>query len=204
MLIIEDNLLTEDEVLRYSNFEHNWKLSNMTDPNVIEVPPFHEFVIDPKFQFVNVVKRFNFEQQPICSELVLLVERFAKKNNLEVLEILAMKFNLIVNNKTIKNKTNIPHVDFPKDFFRSKYQEEDVNHFVLLCYINDSDGPTVIYNEKDQGLEIKELSIKEKIDPKAGRAIFFEGDQYHSSSFPVNSNKRMVLNINIIGKINKL
>jgi hypothetical protein len=113
-----------------------------------------------------------------------------------------MKFNLMINSKNIKNEINTPHVDWTNKNFEISEYNKDMKHFVLLCYINDSDGPTVIYNEKYPVKSFKELSVKEKINPKAGRAIFFEGDQYHSSSFPIDFTTRMVLNINLIGKIN--
>jgi hypothetical protein len=204
MLIIDDNFLTEDEVLKYSNFNHKWSLSNLTDPNKVKDSIFPEFETETKTQFVNVVKALDFKQEELFQELSLLVERFAKRNNLEILEILRMKFNLMISNESINNKINTPHVDFSKKFFELNTYASDIKHFVLLCYINDSDGPTVIYNEKDPVNSFKELSVKDQVMPKAGRAIFFEGDQYHSSSFPVNNTRRMVLNINILGKFNNI
>jgi hypothetical protein len=201
MLIIDDNFLTLDEILKYSTFDHKWSMNRLTDPEEKDYYSFPEFDTESKFQFVNTVKLFNFEERKIYKELCLLVENFAKKNNLEILEIIRMKFNLMVNSKSIKNQTNTPHVDWTKKFFETN--DPDAKHFVLLCYINDSDGPTILYNEKYPVTNFKDLSIKDKIDPKAGRAILFDGDQYHSSSFPIDSNMRMVLNINLVGKINQ-
>jgi hypothetical protein len=202
MLIIDDNFLTKDEVLKYNYFDHEWHISTLTNPNETEYFSFPDFETESKFQFVNVVKLFDFEQEILYSELVSLVNKFAKNNNIEVLEILRMKFNLMINSKNIKNEINTPHVDWTNKNFEINEYNKDMKHFVLLCYINDSDGPTVIYNEKYPVKSFKELSVKEKINPKAGRAIFFEGDQYHSSSFPIDFTTRMVLNINLIGKIN--
>lgn len=206
MLIIDDNFLTEEEVLKYTNLNHSWSLSNLSNPKNTKDSLLHEFETEEerktKTQFVHVVKSPDFEREELSRDISLLVKRFAQNNNLEILEILRIKFNLMLNNKNIKNKVNKPHVDFSKKFFESNSYSSDTKHFVLLCYINDSDGSTIIYNEKDPFDNLNELSIKEKINPKAGRAIFFEGDQYHSSSFPSEHSKRMVLNINIIGKIN--
>jgi len=202
MLIIDDNFLTKDEISKYVNFDHKWHMADLTDPKENNYYSFPEFETESKFQFVSLIKLFDFEEQSLYNELALLVDRFAKKNNLEVLEITRMKFNLMVNSKSIKNEINTPHIDWTKKFFETNQYNNDIKHFVLLCYINDSDGPTIIYNEKYPVKNFKDLSIKEKVSPKAGRAIFFEGDQYHSSSFPTNYNTRMVLNINLIGKIN--
>ena len=203
MLIIDDNFLTKEEILKYSNFNHKWSMvDGLTDPKEKDYYSFPEFDTESKFQFVNVVKLFDFEQEKMYKELCSLVKTFARKNNLDILEITRMKFNLMVNSKSIKNQVNTPHVDWTKKFVKLDKYGSDAKHFVLLCYINDSDGPTIIYNEKYPVKDFKDLSIKEKIDPKAGRAIFFEGDQYHSSSFPIEHSKRMVLNINLVGKIN--
>lgn len=202
MLIIDDNFLTKDEILKYSNFDHKWSIYGLADPKEKEYYSFPEFETESKFQFVNVVKLFDFKDQAIYNDLVLLVEKFAKNNNIQVLEITRMKFNLMVNSKSIKNETNTPHVDWTTKFAKLNEDDTDIKNFVLLVYINDSDGPTVIYNEMYPVKDFKDLSIKEKINPKAGRAIFFEGDRYHSSSFPNKHNKRIVLNINLIGKIN--
>jgi hypothetical protein len=211
MLIIDDNFLTKNEILKYHYFDHEWHICRLADPDEKEYYSFPEFElesnpefdVDSKLQFVNTVKLFDFENKHLYDELALLVNKFAKKNNIEVLEISRMKFNLMVNSKNIKNEINPPHVDQTNKFFKPSQDDPDVKLFVLLCYINDSDGPTIIYNEKYPVTNFKELSIKDKIYPKAGRAIFFEGDQYHSSSFPIDSTMRMVLNINLVGKINQ-
>ena len=69
-----------------------------------------------------------------------------------------------------------PHVDF-----------EDVQHHVMLYYVNDSDGPTKIY-EGDK--------VVKEVVPKKGRAVFFPGRTYHASSSPKHHSKRIVLNFN--------
>ena len=43
----------------------------------------------------------------------------------------------------------------------------------------DSDGDTIIYNErKDQGLEAKKYTIKEKVTPKQGRMVIYLMELY--------------------------
>ena len=64
-------------------------------------------------------------------------------------------------------------------------------HWVLLYYVNDSDGDTILYNKNKE--EIKRVS------PKKGKAIFFDGSIYHSAGIPKNSH-RAVINFNFIGK----
>lgn len=83
----------------------------------------------------------------------------------------------------IKNQTDHPHhphVDFSWE------------HITMLYYVNDSDGPTKIYNEN------KTKIIKE-IHPKRGRVVFFDGKTYHASSSPKHHPSRIVINYNFVG-----
>ena len=62
-----------------------------------------------------------------------------------------------------------------------------------LYYVNDSDGPTYLFNEfyKDNP---KKLTVYKKIPPKMGRMVVFE-TRYHASSSPIKSSTRFVFNI---------
>ena len=76
---------------------------------------------------------------------------------------------------------NLPHTDDPDSETES-----------IIYYVNDSDGDTVIFNEKPPA---KDLSIKHKVSPKQGRLLFFDSSYYHSSTPPRNTDIRLVLNI---------
>jgi hypothetical protein len=93
-----------------------------------------------------------------------------------------------------KEKINNPHFDINEP------------HKVLLMYINDSDGDTILYNEThdysdiDMAEYVKQnnFSIMEKVAPKRNRAIIFDGYHWHSSSTPIRADKRVVVNCNFI------
>ena len=79
----------------------------------------------------------------------------------------------------VKNQTqgaNMPHVDW------------DFEHYTMLYYVNDSDGPTIIYDES--------ANMVDKIEPVKGRVLIFSGDTIHASSSPTEHNCRITINYN--------
>ena len=85
-----------------------------------------------------------------------------------------------------RKEPDLPHIDL---FNRS--------HIVALYYIIDSDGDTIIYNEReDQGIDASLYTIKQKVTPKQGRIVIFDGGLYHTAEQPLNST-RCIANYNI-------
>ena len=72
-------------------------------------------------------------------------------------------------------------------------------HIVILYYVNDSDGCTVIYDKKfEEGKTVKFDELKEikRVEPKKGRVVIFNGLHYHTGEQP-NSHVRSIINCNI-------
>ena len=67
------------------------------------------------------------------------------------------------------------------------------NHFVMLYYVCDSDGDTIIYNEQ---LESETYKLQQRVTPKQGRVVLFDGSYYHTAEQPLN-NIRCVVNYNL-------
>ena len=70
-------------------------------------------------------------------------------------------------------------------------------------YIDNSNGDTVIYNERTQDPNrYMEMAAADKftemtrITPKKGRAVAFKGDLFHASTLPIKT-WRPVLNMNL-------
>ena len=61
-----------------------------------------------------------------------------------------------------------PHIDLDKGD----------RHIVVLYYVVSSDGDTVIYNER---IESDVYTIKQKVTPKQGRVVIFDGGLYHTA-----------------------
>ena len=83
---------------------------------------------------------------------------------------------------TKKGKVDTPHID------------TDDKHFVMLYYVVDSDGDTIIYNEK---VESEEYTIKKSVTPKQGRVVLFDGGLYHTAEQPT-KDTRCVVNYNLV------
>ena len=91
-----------------------------------------------------------------------------------------------------------PHIDHLN---RSNY---------LSCnyFLNDSDGDFIIFNENQKDFtetgkvrgtwggepHPDELTVMERISPKANSAVIFDGWQYHSSNVPFDSPRRITIN----------
>ena len=98
-----------------------------------------------------------------------------------------VKFNLLFNNtKCLSTKYNTPHVD-------NKWWDS----YSMIYYVNSADGDTIIFNE-EYGPDVKEkpeeFTIKQRILPQHNRIVIFKGTHYHTSSNPIKSDHRIVLN----------
>ena len=83
----------------------------------------------------------------------------------------------------LKDRTvDTPHIDI-----------YDRKHIVALYYVCDSDGDTIIYNERK---ESESYTIKQRVTPKQGRMVIFDGWLMHTAEQPLN-NTRCVVNYNL-------
>jgi|TARA_R110000824_G_C15194498_1_gene675116 hypothetical protein len=99
--------------------------------------------------------------------------------------------------KILRCKVNLttPHPSLTKEAFSLPHCDSDEKHLVALLYVNNSDGDTVIFNEKWNGSYIKEVTIKETISLKENRVVSFNGNSYHAGGIPVHSRERITLNM---------
>ena len=76
----------------------------------------------------------------------------------------------------------------------SPHVDMQFKHFVMLYYVCDSDGDTIIYNEKM--ISEKGFTVQKKVTPKQGRVVLFDGALYHTAQQP-NNNIRCVVNYDL-------
>ena len=70
---------------------------------------------------------------------------------------------------------------------------DEMDFIVALYYVCDSDGDTIIYNERVQS---ENYTIKRRVSPKQGRIVIFDGTLYHTAEQPLHST-RCVVNYNL-------
>ena len=96
----------------------------------------------------------------------------------------------------IPNKTKKNHI----------HVNNEVPHLVLLYYVNDSDGDTILYDKTIDDIpfsvqypdEYCDLNITHRVTPKKGRVLIFDGRHYHAPSSPTKS-MRCIITIDLFG-----
>ena len=93
--------------------------------------------------------------------------------------ILRARFDMTLFNKN--NLMHEPHIDF------------EVPHIASIYYVNDTDGDTIIFNEKKLN---GKYTIKKRIQPKANRLVLFKGEFVHTGCSPSKTANRILINSN--------
>jgi hypothetical protein len=93
--------------------------------------------------------------------------------------------------EVLRREHDTPHIDY------------DIGHLVCLYYVNESDGDTFIFDKKlsdhhpDSDFTNVEFNVIQRISPKKGRAVIFDGTIYHASSIPT-KDVRCIINFNFM------
>ena len=139
---------------------------------------------------------FNIDQGGIITAglhfltLPLAFEAFNKANIKPGYLLRSRSFLYFPLSEKVRREHDNPHVD------------SDVSHLVCLYYVNDSDGDTFIFDktvndvhpERDSFNGV-EFNVVQRVTPKKGRAVIFDGTTYHASSCP-SKDIRCIINFN--------
>jgi len=149
------------------------------------------FEDDPRNGYCNFHYMYEVEQgelSPLCNAFMPLALQFRDKLKAE--SLLRMRVNHVP--AWCSSIIQLPHVD--------SYVKNSWN---VVYYIDNSNGDTIIYNERTQDpQQYVELAKQDnftemtRVSPKKGRAVAFKGDLFHSSTTPVGT-WRPVVNINL-------
>jgi hypothetical protein len=192
--LIFDNIFTDEEVNSIENQIFDpyfpWYLSRERDiqgnfytvekenldlwKNNINVVDCGQFV--HSFTYVENNKVFSNSINWNIPDKIL--KKFKEKIDIHNIDILRIKANLISESRKYSKDTyGIPHNDV------------DTEHYVLIYYVNNSDGDTVLFDENK--------NITDKISPKKGRILFFNGKTLHAGGHPVNFSHRCIINFDL-------
>jgi hypothetical protein len=192
--VVLDNLIPKSTQQRIYDIvtsgEFSWRIfQDSSYPEWVHVPDF--YVTIPTISFIREVYSYGDlvtkELMPWCLQIL---DEALEREGLEMEKLERIQVNLLYGNV---NK------EYKKGMWTSAHVDQDHQHHVLLYYINDSDGDTVLFNER-KGDEFQSFTEMARVQPKQGSAILFDGRYFHSASNPINNNKRLAINFNFILK----
>jgi len=138
---------------------------------------------------------FQFEHR-ICSETYGVVDRKAWTEIMVPIMIEYQKYDFPPMNNVFRSKINMLTIDPREEIVCNTPHVDDVDpHWVMIYYINDSDGPTTFFDQYYDGQK-KAPKFSSSVTPKKGKFVVFNGLQFHASSAPRQTTQRCVININ--------
>ena len=136
--------------------------------------------IKPPLSFVHILKD-SMTLSTNFSNFSLIPLQVCLALNICLEDIFTARVQLICSQNT-KLKHYAPHTDLPTP------------HSVLIYYVNDADGATVLFDDNK--------NIIKEVEPKKGRILLFNGAILHGGGIPRNSN-RCIVNFDINFEGNK-
>lgn len=191
-IIVMDNVISKEEQDRLWDFIQDYRFSWHYGPsNVYEDDRNRgqcfpdENTVD-SFQFTHLLLNSQISyKEPFFDNFREPIITIFKSLGLENRNLFRVKCNMLTNNRKFKEGAYNPaHVD------------GEFDHWVVLYYVNESDGDTVIFNET-YGSAFNKLTVQQRVSPKIGRAVAFPGKYFHASCNPIKSDVRCVVNINL-------
>ena len=185
-IIVIDNVIDPDyqEQIRsillgevnYGDYEFPWyytkDITKSDLPNSQKRPAFSHLYVKSYGQVVSEFHDIFLDLITVCC------------HRLEMTEVNVIQGNsfLQLPLTTKRGKVDTPHID------------TNEKNFVMLYYVCDSDGDTIIYNEK---VESEKYTVKESVTPKQGRVVLLDGGLFHTAEQPI-SNTRCIVNYNLV------
>jgi hypothetical protein len=150
--------------------------NSFTDANTVESPQFgHSFVLNGKIT--------SDHYRTISPMLYFLEARTGYKPG----NVLRIKANLLLKDTTYPdNCYHEPHTDI--------YGTLHTGLTSMIYYVDDSDGDTFFFDQFFSDLRPGAVSVGHRQTPTKGTAVLFPSNQFHASSSPKISNRRIVLN----------
>lgn len=139
--------------------------------------------------FGNLIYHPNNPSNPYAELFTPLVNSIIDKCNMELLIVHRIRLGFLLNTKYTFAGSPYQH--------NTPHRDMEIPHYTAIYYLNDCDGATVIFREKETAEKYYPL---EKITPKKGKVVVFDGLHFHASTCPKVFNKRIVCTINFAAK----
>ena len=161
----------------------------------------------PWYYTPDVTFAYGGQQRPSMSHGIIL--NGEKTSNLDVdflghlgAEKYGWQFNVIAHAKTILQFPLNPEIIGTEVDSLHTDISPHIPHLVVLYYVLDADGDTIIVDSVNKGeaerpsLSVKDHKILQRVTPKQGRAVLFDGSYYHTAEQPKNG-MRCIINLNV-------
>ena len=185
---IKDTLLSHETNWFYN---HNININSDMEPR----PCFSHRYFESEYDLhTDTVTQYNeLERSYLHDMLVPMIDASCKSIDYNYRYIIQGRSFLQLPLKGLSDQLDINHVDRKE------------NHLVILYYVKDSDGDTIIYQNRYQNkyysvmFPEKEEETKElkRVSPKQGRVVIFDGAFYHTAEQP-QKDVRLIINYNVI------
>ncbi len=175
MIFFEKENAVPDDVMRQINHH---VLTNANFPFYFRPTyttknfPFFSHTLMPRIELEDETPRTS-EYFPFWNDIAV---RFGYENGINITKMMRANVNATIHHPVPFSE---PHVDYTE------------NHYVVIIYLNDCDGDTIIFDKTyDTGptyLSVEdglELGIVKRVTPKAGKILLFDGKYFHTNEFP--------------------
>ena len=196
-IIVDDNLLTvkEQEYIKtcFTNPFFPWYVGeNLTATNPTYIENHFKNLTNNIFEYTQFVHTFVQDSTEVSSAAdipLMIFDRAREKYQLND-NLLRIKANFCTKIHTdLIDGHHAPHID------------DNDEHWTMIYYVNDSDGDLFLFDEcvpmYKELTTISSLTVKQRITPKQGRCVVFDGHRLHAGMHPTDQNYRMVINFNI-------
>jgi hypothetical protein len=126
----------------------------------------------PQFTHTMIEEDYAGDVHPAVHNLWKYVYKAHKEVAEDFVKLYRIKCNMVT-----RGKDSVPHVP---------HLDRYTPHTVMIYYVNDCDGNTIIFNGEEEV----------RITPEKGKYVIFSGDLKHCGTSPIVSNYRLLINFN--------
>ena len=190
-MLIFDNFLPEHKFNILSEFVLSNRFPWFYSSHV-SLPPWEEFGIEDSYAqetdgWYHLLYADNENNSMYMRDFNIFFEELKIQLGYTLDDLIRARLGLKHPKLGFSNKNyNLPHIDY------------HYPHDTIIYYLNDSDGDTRMFKEHASSSDDPtQFTVEKRIEPKANRLVLFDGLQYHTASNPIETNRRVILNVNL-------